>query len=454
MTFEEYVKQTKTFFSELFSLQNDKANENETVAQLRRGVEFKGINVWILIFAIFIASIGLNVNSTAVIIGAMLISPLMGPIMGVGLSLGIYDFELLKKSVKNLSVMVVLSILSSALYFLISPLNDAQSELIARTTPTIWDVFIALFGGLAGIVAGSSNEKGNVIPGVAIATALMPPLCTAGYGLANFSAKFFFGGAYLFMINTTFIALTTYTMVRFLGYKKRDILDPVREKRVNWIIPAVALLTIIPSVFLAVNLVRENVVQNHVNQFLKEEFNYNRNQIISSELKQGINKANDTLVVFLIGNRIDGNQIELLEKKLKRYQGNLELEIRQNLIPEQKIDFNVLKTDVMKDLYKNNEAILKDKDAQIEEMQKRILDFESDQVDIVQISKEANSLFEGLDALALKQMMFYDIEDSEVDTVMVALVGINRPKRGVMEKLEVWLKSRLDQDSVVVQRMD
>ena len=170
----------KGFIEKYLDLNKNKEDEQLTVETIRNGVEFKGANLWILIFATFIASLGLNVNSTAVIIGAMLISPLMGPIMGVGLAIGQNDFELLKRSLKNYLVATLFSVITATLYFSFTPLNEVQSELLARTSPTIYDVFIALFGGMAGIVALSTKEKGNVIPGVAIATALMPPLCTAG----------------------------------------------------------------------------------------------------------------------------------------------------------------------------------------------------------------------------------------------------------------------------------
>jgi uncharacterized hydrophobic protein (TIGR00271 family) len=181
------------FLKDRFNLSHEQEDTLETIKSIEKGVEFRGINVWTLIFAIFVASIGLNVNSTAVIIGAMLISPLMGPIMGLGLSVGIYDFALLKKSLKNLSIAVVISVITSAIYFAVSPLDEAQSELLARTTPTLYDVLIALFGGMAGIVSGASKEKGNAIPGVAIATALMPPLCTAGFGIGTGNLFYFLG---------------------------------------------------------------------------------------------------------------------------------------------------------------------------------------------------------------------------------------------------------------------
>ena len=187
-------------------MKKDKDNELATVDSIRKGVEFKGANLWILIFAIFMASLGLNVNSTAVIIGAMLISPLMGPIMGVGLSVGLNDFELMKRSLKSFLITTAFSVTTATIFFLLAPIAGSQSELLARTSPTIYDVFIALFGGLAGVVALSTKEKGNVIPGVAIATALMPPLCTAGYGLASGNLIYFLGAFYLYFINSVFIS--------------------------------------------------------------------------------------------------------------------------------------------------------------------------------------------------------------------------------------------------------
>ena len=192
-----------------FNILPDKEDEQAIIAQICNGVSFKGANLWVLIFAIFIASLGLNVNSTAVIIGAMLISPLMGPIIGMGLAVGINDLDLLRRSAKNYGVATLISVLTATAYFLVSPLSEAQSELLARTSPSLYDVFIAFCGGAAGIIALCTRGKGNVIPGVAIATALMPPLCTAGYGLATGHWLYSLGAFYLFFINTVFIALAT-----------------------------------------------------------------------------------------------------------------------------------------------------------------------------------------------------------------------------------------------------
>ncbi|HPC26926.1 MAG TPA: DUF389 domain-containing protein, partial [Paludibacteraceae bacterium] len=195
---------------------HEDTNIETTLESIKKDVEFKGANVWILFFAVIVCSVGLNVNSTAVIIGAMLISPLMGPINGVGLAVGINDAELLRNALKNLLIMILVGLLASTLYFLITPLSDAQSELLARTRPTIFDVLIAFFGGLAGIVAASRKEgKITVIAGVAIATALMPPLCTAGFGLATGQMKYFGGAFYLLFLNSFFIALATLLMVRY-----------------------------------------------------------------------------------------------------------------------------------------------------------------------------------------------------------------------------------------------
>ena len=258
----------KDYFAELFNLQQDKEHESITIAEIKKGVVFRGANLFILIFAILIASIGLNVNSAAVIIGAMLISPLMGPIMGIGLGAGINDIELIKKAMKNLGIAVLISVLTSTLYFYITPLHEAHSELLSRTYPTLWDVMIAFFGGLAGIIAGSRREKTNAIPGVAIATALMPPLCTAGYGLANANWEFFFGAFYLFFINSVFISVSTFLIVRFLKYPKKTFADIADERRVRVYISIFVFVTIIPSVYLAYLLVKYTVFEQHARNFI------------------------------------------------------------------------------------------------------------------------------------------------------------------------------------------
>ena len=211
MEANEFFANFKEKLIERFSLNHDSATQEEVTVNVRKGIYMRGTNLWVLIFAIFIASLGLNINSTAVIIGAMLISPLMGPIIGVGFSFGINDFSLLKVSFRNFLVMVVTSLIASTLFFLLPLISYDKSELLARTVPTTYDLLIALFGGLSGMVAQTRKDRtGTVISGVAIATALMPPLCTAGYGLATLQLRYFLGASYLFLMNSVFIALASY----------------------------------------------------------------------------------------------------------------------------------------------------------------------------------------------------------------------------------------------------
>ncbi|MGN1213413.1 MAG: TIGR00341 family protein, partial [Bacteroidaceae bacterium] len=240
---------------------DDSADEQEVYANIVSGVDFRGAKLWILVIAVFVASLGLNTNSAAVIIGAMLISPLMGPIIGMGLGAGTYDFELLGRSWRNYIVATIFSILTATFYFLITPVADAQSELLARTSPTIYDVLIALGGGLAGIIAlGSRSQRtGNVIPGVAIATALMPPLCTVGFGIATANWSYAAGALYLFLINTIFIAFATLVGVVFImKFRKKTFIDEEKAKRVKRVIYAIVVVTMVPALFLTVGMVREN----------------------------------------------------------------------------------------------------------------------------------------------------------------------------------------------------
>ncbi|MBQ6198908.1 MAG: DUF389 domain-containing protein [Bacteroidales bacterium] len=267
MTAWEYIKH---LFKDYIYIYDD-VDTAAAAERIKGAIWFKGPNVWILAFAIVLASVGLNVNSTAVIIGAMLVSPLMGPIIGTGLALGTNDLDLLKSAAKNLLVMVLISLAASTLFFIISPLDLVNpTELEARTSPTIYDVMIALFGGLAGILENSRKERGTVLSGVAIATALMPPLCTAGYGLAHLDMHFFLGALYLFIINSVFIALATYLMVKYLRFRTVTGINETTAKKRNNLITAVLVIVLIPSIWSAVNLIRENNFERNVKAFVQE----------------------------------------------------------------------------------------------------------------------------------------------------------------------------------------
>ncbi len=300
---------------DIFSLHFEKEKYETVIENIDNGVAFRGTNLWILIFAIFVASLGLNVNSTAVIIGAMLISPLMGPIMGIGLSLGINDTVLLRKSISNFAVATVVALSTSTVFFLISPLGDAHSEILARTSPTIYDVLIALAGGFAGIIATSSRQKGNVIPGVAIATALMPPLCTAGYGLATLQFNYFFGSFYLFVINTVFIALATLLIVRLLRFPHKHLRDSKTEvlaSRITWL---VVIVTLVPSIYFGYDMVRQDRFEKKVARFITEEAHFTNDYLLNKKVNA---KANTILLVFG-GKEILPEEIEQLKSRLKYY---------------------------------------------------------------------------------------------------------------------------------------
>ena len=253
MQFSTVWKSFVDYIKDIFNIYHDTDWKGAT-DDIKAGVPYRGANLWTLIFAMLICSVGLNVNSTAVVIGAMLISPLMGPILGIGLALGSNDIPLFKLAIRNLATAVVISIVASALYFYLTPLHEAQSELFARTRPTIFDVLIATFGGFIGIIVSTREGYSNAIPGVAIATALMPPLCTAGYGLASSNWDFFFGALYLFFINGIFISITTMIVVRYLKFPLKSYIDEATEKKARMGIIALVLITIIPSIYVAINV--------------------------------------------------------------------------------------------------------------------------------------------------------------------------------------------------------
>lgn len=299
-------------------LPRDAENIAITKENIKNGAVLTGVNLWVLVGAIFIASLGLNTNSTAVIIGAMLISPLMGPIMGFGLGLGTNDFALVNKSLRNFLIMVVLSAMASTLYFFISPVKEAGSELLGRTSPTVYDVLIAFFGGMAGIIAGASKlRSGNVIPGVAIATALMPPLCTMGYGISHLNWQYAAGAFYLFMINSVFIALATYFVVSLLNYPKVEESDSKRKKRLRIIIPFIIVLMVAPSIYLTYHIVKKYFYEQNAERFMSKEIIDGKHVIVTS--KMDYNLGNSQLKVVVVGEPYDSLSIEGLKEKMKEY---------------------------------------------------------------------------------------------------------------------------------------
>ncbi len=355
-------------FHARFDLQPDQADLSEIDQTFRGGVEFRGTNLWVLIFAILIASIGLNINSTAVIIGAMLISPLMGPIMALGYGAGINDSALMRSSLFNLGLAALLSLLASTAYFQITPLSQAHSELLARTTPSIWDVLIALFGGLAGVIGVTRRVKSNLIPGVAIATALMPPLCTAGYGLAAGNFQYFLGAFYLFAINCVFIAIATLMMVRLMRLPSSKLLDERTLVKRRAAIGFVVLLTLVPSLYLAFNLVQKEWFDVNSTRYIQEVVRANPNVLV---LSQSSDYQSKQVRVTLAGERLSDSAIKSMAKRMTEYGlGDAEL------VPEQSgqamPDINAVKKDILQDFIKSNQTEIIARETRIAALQKEL----------------------------------------------------------------------------------
>ena len=435
----EILISIKNYIKEFFDLRKSKENEELTVESIRHGVIFKGTNLWVLIFAIFIASLGLNVNSTAVIIGAMLISPLMGPIMGFGLAVGISDFELLKQSFKSYLLTTFISVVTSTLYFSLTPLNEVQSELLARTSPTIYDVLIALFGGLAGIIAVSTKEKGNVIPGAAIATALMPPLCTAGFGLATGNIFYFLGAFYLYFINSVFISFATYLGVRFMHFKRKDFVDKQREQMVRRYIIALVLATMCPAFYLTYGIVKTTFYEASANSFIAKEFDFEHTQVISRK----ISYDEKEIRVVLVGNELTQPELDKVHNSLKHY--NLEdtkLTIVQGMNSDN-LDMGMLKAQVMEDFYKDSEERLQEQQEEIQRLRKELKNYTTYHQLNKQIVPELKVLYPQVESVSLSQMEVLTVDSMQKDTLIMVLMGLKEEMNAVqMQQMQEWLKTR------------
>lgn len=430
----------------IFDLTKELKEYDEIYASIKKGVEFRGINVWTLIFAIFIASIGLNVNSTAVIIGAMLISPLMGPIIGLGLSVAIYDFELLKKSLRHLFTAVFISILTSTIYFALSPLSEAQSELLARTTPTLYDVLIAFFGGLAGILALITKEKGNVLPGVAIATALMPPLCTAGFGIASGNIWYFLGALYLFFINAVMISLSTLIFLRLLQFPIQQNIDELQAKRVKTYIYAIVLITVIPSIYFAYHIVNETIFKSRAISFIQKEFDESESQILRTSFTYKQLDSN-RIDIVLSGKFIDSStQLSLMEKMKSHSLNNVALTIRQ-MNQSDPINYSEIRSGIVEELLIKSDRIIENKDSQIVYLKKQLQNISLVQYPIEHLAKEAHAIDSRIESLSAQTIVQYNVTSNQYDTTVIAIL---KSKSGSSNNaiIKKWLSERLNNQNV------
>ncbi|MBP5367324.1 MAG: DUF389 domain-containing protein [Bacteroidales bacterium] len=427
----------KNFTKNYFFINKDIENEKLITDSITQGISFKGTNLWILIFAIFIASIGLNVNSTAVIIGAMLISPLMGPIIGMGFAVGINDLKLFYSALLNYCVATGISILTATIYFMVSPFDEAQSELLARTSPTTYDVFIAMFGGAAGIIAIFSKDKGNVIPGVAIATALMPPLCTAGYGIAHSNIYFFAGAFYLYFINTVFICASTYAGVRLMKFHQKEMPENIAKKSRRLIL-AIIIITIIPSVFLTYNVFSNNTLRRNVRMFVKEELNMIGVQAISHE----IDEDTKTLKVAIVGNELSANEITHIEDKMHKYHiDEFKLKIIQGVQTDSIIRKNI-NNESSRYAGQFNEQVIT-----IKKLQDQLNQYTQYQEITKTIEPEAKILFKNLKSAMVMNCADENSPQKEAIAI-VELLPDTKTQKTDISLLKQWLTQRINADSL------
>ncbi|MEY4748741.1 MAG: hypothetical protein RIQ60_955 [Pseudomonadota bacterium] len=430
-----------------FSLKDDMADHVEIDQRLRGGVEMQGTQLWLLMFAIFIASVGLNVNSTAVIIGAMLISPLMGPITGIGYGAGIYDAALVRLSLKNLAIATVVALLVSTIYFLVSPLRVVQSELLARTTPSLWDVLIAMFGGLAGIVGATRREKTNVIPGVAIATALMPPLCTAGFGLSVGNASYFFGALYLFLINCVFIAATSALVVWAFHLPQKRFVDDTSARRVHRAMGLAVLLAVVPSLVLAYQLVTQELFKSRATAFVQRHLETRGSHVVSTD----INAAARRIDVTLVGDVI-GQQARLAITAQLGDAGLAGADLRIFQAEDQRVDVAALKSSLLSDLYQQSRAELEKKDKLIGELRAELAVHEQAKVRYDTIAAELHALQPLLDQISLAELPVWTASGGWQASGLLTVQGhSSRPlARQDIQRLEQWLQVRLKIEQVRV----
>lgn len=407
-------------------------NIHETIIQ---GIKFKGTNLIVLVFAIFIASLGLNINSTAVIIGAMLISPLMGPIIGIGFGASTYNPVLIKEAIKNYLFATLVSLLTSTIYFLVSPIDDAQSELLARTTPNIYDVLIALFGGFAGITAITSKFKGNILPGVAIATALMPPLCTAGYGLATWQLTFSLGALYLYFINTVFIILSSYLYLKFIDYPIQENKQNKNVIKTNRIIYWTSIITIIPSIYLGYDLINKNQFNRNANKYISNEFNFSNTLV----LKKVFKPSKNTIEIFLAGSKLDSNVlVDLTNKKNKYNLKNTKIEINQGATFEK--NSNDFKYNQQNILEKTNNIL------------NNILDsIARKQENYLELTKELKFIDPNIDTgYIINNTLLNTRQTYQKITIILETIKADRKSKIDSAKITNWLKVRLPKDSIII----
>lgn len=435
--------------SEIRTIANisDHIDTDSATKSIRSNVSFRGPNVWILAFSIIIASVGLNVNSTAVIIGAMLISPLMGPIIGIGLGLGVNDTKLIKVGLKNLIVMVSISLIASTLYFLLTPLKLANpTELLARTNPTIYDVIIALFGGAAGLLEISRKDKGTVLSGVAIATALMPPLCTAGYGLASGTFKYFLGALMLFIINGVFIIIATYVMSKLLGFQEYEFQDQKIAKRTRTLVTIVVLLVAVPSILSAVKMIQSNTFQQNASSFVADNRMLSSGYIYDYEVDT---HKGGRISLYIAGSMLDDADKEKLKASAKEHGIDPD---RISFFEHQIVPGEDQSADrLVKDIYERTDSEISKREAEIRVLENELTKYRQQEIPYLQISRELSSQFPQVKDLYISRGADINTDSLSMQDCILVVARTERVLDDESkQKMTDFLKVRLNDSTVVV----
>lgn len=425
----------------------DHIDTTKAAENIRNSIYFKGPNIWILVCAIVLASVGLNVNSTAVIIGAMLVSPLMGPIFGIGLGLGTDDTALIKSAFKNLMIMVIISLSAATLYFLLTPLRLANpTELLARTNPTIYDVMIALFGGLAGIFEMSRKEKGTVISGVAIATALMPPLCTAGYGIATGSFQYFIGALYLFSINCIFIILATYIMVKYLKFSEIEFQDNSKGKKTKTLMTAIILLVTVPSIWSAVLMIKENAFKIDVEEFVEENKNLEKGYIYDYIINP---KKGGSVEIFIAGEPVTATEKTRLLESAARHDLKEEQITFSTRALSEKSDETSEK--LMKGIYERTDSEISRREKIITELENELAAYKKGEIPYTQITQEIHSQYPDIKDVFIAKGAGVNADSlNTASGVAVIAESEKELSEEDIAKLTNWLKIRLDNNNIIM----
>ena len=412
---------------------------------IRNNIYFRGPNAWILAIATIIASVGLNVNSIPVVIGAMLISPLMGPIFGLGLGLGVNDMQLMKSSGKNLVVMVGISLTASFAYFLITPLSLSNpTELLARTNPTIYDVMIALFGGFAGILEQSRKEKGTVFSGVAIATALMPPLCTAGFGLANGNLAYFLGALYLFFINCLFIMLATYISVKYFKFRQTEYEDQATGRQTKRISSILILLFIIPSIWSAVTLIQRTNFETNATAFIEYSKSYNKSIIYDYKIDH---TEGSKLELYFTGEPINDETKSIIVKTAAEF----DIVEESIIIVDDSKEADLNDIELVKGIYDKMDSEVAKREDEIRQLKEELRLAKGDDIAYVQITREIISTYPSVKHVRLAQGASVAADSLYAQPCITAIIKCEEPiSEEQTTKLSNWLKIRLNSEEITL----